>query len=338
MWKTRLSSENWIWHLPSLSHHFQPARLSWDTCLDSESKPENKYKPDNIKVSHRNPCRWDLNPSPSCAFPFYCSMLLGYGSPTVLLQILHIQVRFVAFKLSNLLFVEDLLLIKYISSCFRAVFVINEWPSCGFKLSHRAPSPHNCPGLMILVCASGFSDALFHLRRLVLHQLKVLAVVPRCFGALGAASDSHRRPDWGGSSLGPPPSGILSCPHVNPFQPDPPQRLPHPHPHTHPPPGPANEERATNWISWFRWEAPPPSALFSSDPSNVLCCVHTDEAEEDELFCTYGNDDSWCLLQFLAASPGLPEQLPCSSPQMMRSPWLRGWRVHSFWFLPSSLK
>lgn len=122
---------------------------------------------------------------------------------------------------------------------------------------YRAPSPHNCLGLMILVCVLGFSDALFHLCHLVLHQLKVLAVFDQCFGTLGPASDSHRRPDWGGSSLGPPPSGILSCPHVNPFQPDPPQRLPHSHPHPHPhPTWPCKWERATNWISWFHWEAP----------------------------------------------------------------------------------
>lgn len=44
MWKTRLSSENLMWYLPNPSHHLQPARLSSDTFLDPESKPQNKYK------------------------------------------------------------------------------------------------------------------------------------------------------------------------------------------------------------------------------------------------------------------------------------------------------
>lgn len=90
----------------------------------------------------------------------------------------------------------------------------------------------------------------------------------------------------------------------------------------------------------------PPSALFSSYPSNILCCIYTDEAEEDELFCTYGRDDSWCLLQFSAASPGRHSARSPHSCYVLFfrwcscvwSPWLWGWRGDSFWFLSWSQK
>lgn len=68
-----------------------------------------------------------------------------------------------------------------------------------------------------------FSCAIFDLP-----STEALLMFSWCFGTSRLASDTHRRPDWGGSSLGLSPNGILSCPHVTPFQPDPPWRAPPP--------------------------------------------------------------------------------------------------------------
>lgn len=83
------------------------------------------------------------------------------------------------------------------------------------KMTCRTHSTDNSLGLITLYFLT--SSMCFHFSR--------------CSGSSCLASDTHRHthtpPDYGCSGLGPSPSGILSCPHVTHFQPEPPGCPPH---------------------------------------------------------------------------------------------------------------
>lgn len=204
--------------------------------------------------------------------------------------------------MSHLPFVEVLLVIKHISP--RAwklvspdIFIINEWPSCQHKLPH---SPNNCLGLMIF-CAFRFSDALFQPCHFLLYIHWGIIGVSLVFWHFGSCL-RHTQTTWL-RWLKPRPVSKwhFVMPTCHPFSARPTLTLPPP-PNPH---GPAKgKSYKPNHLHFcpFHWGLH--QLFFSSYPSNILCCTYTGAAEEDELFCTYGRDDSWCLLQFSAASPG----------------------------------